>query len=46
MDRYIDASSSKKISDFENESLTDLIVNLASEPLDEYGSAKKTRSCS
>ncbi|PJX25164.1 restriction endonuclease subunit R [Psychroflexus sp. S27] len=41
MDRYIDASSSKKLSDFENESLTDLIVNLAEEPREEYGAAKK-----
>jgi type I restriction enzyme R subunit len=35
MDMYIDASSSKKISDFENESLIDLIVNV-SEPNEEY----------
>ena len=36
MDRYIDASSSKKLSDFENKSLVDLIVNLAGEPPAEY----------
>ncbi|MGM0580738.1 MAG: type I restriction endonuclease subunit R [Bacteroidota bacterium] len=35
MDMYIDASSSKKISNFENESLVDLIVNV-SEPQEEY----------
>ncbi|MFT7035620.1 MAG: type I restriction enzyme R subunit [Cyclobacteriaceae bacterium] len=35
MDMYIDARSSKKISQFENESLVDLIVNV-SEPDEEY----------
>jgi type I restriction enzyme R subunit len=35
MDMYIDAKSSKKISDFENQSLVDLIVNV-SEPKEEY----------
>ncbi|KKK72837.1 hypothetical protein LCGC14_2899880, partial [marine sediment metagenome] len=36
MDRYIDAMSSKKISDFENKSIVELIVNLANEPEAEY----------
>lgn len=36
MDRYIDATSSKKLSNFDNESLVDLIVNLAEEPREEY----------
>jgi type I restriction enzyme R subunit len=35
MDMYIDAKSSQKISNFENESLVDLIVNV-SEPREEY----------
>src|SRR5690554_2640423 len=41
MDRYIDASSSQKLSDFENESLTDLIVNLAEDPREPYGSKER-----
>ncbi|RXG29885.1 type I restriction endonuclease subunit R [Leeuwenhoekiella marinoflava] len=41
MDRYIDAMSSKKISDFENKSLVELIVNLASEPDAEYKTKKQ-----
>ena len=36
MDRYIDAMSSKKISDFENKSIVELIVNLANDPGAEY----------
>lgn len=36
MDMYLDAHSSKKLSDFDNRSLVDLIVKL-SEPDDEYG---------
>jgi len=36
MDMYIDAKSSKKISDFDNQTLVDLIVNV-SEPQAEYG---------
>lgn len=36
MDRYIDASSSKKLSEFDNKSLVDLIVNLAEDPPVEY----------
>jgi len=35
MDMYLDAKSSKKISDFENKSLVDLIVHV-SEPVPEY----------
>ncbi len=31
MDMYLDANSSKKISDFENKSLVDLIVKLGDE---------------
>lgn len=41
MDRYIDAKSSKKISDFENKSLVELIVNLAGEPEAEYKTKKQ-----
>lgn len=41
MDRYIDALSSKKLSDFQNKSLVDLIVNLAREPHTEYHSKKQ-----
>lgn len=40
MDMYIDSRSSKKISNFENESLVDLIVNV-SEPQEEYNSKSK-----
>ncbi|MEO0900248.1 MAG: HsdR family type I site-specific deoxyribonuclease [Bacteroidota bacterium] len=36
MDMYIDAKASKKISDFENASLVDLIVNIASESSGAY----------
>lgn len=36
MDMYLDAGSSKRISDFENQTLVDLVVNLASEPSGEY----------
>jgi type I restriction enzyme R subunit len=39
MDMYIDAKSSKKISDFDNQSLVDLVVNV-SEPKEEYQSKK------
>lgn len=39
MDMYIDAKSSKKISDFDNQSLVDLVVNV-SEPQEEYQSKK------
>ncbi|WP_290567995.1 type I restriction endonuclease subunit R [Leeuwenhoekiella sp. UBA6783] len=41
MDRYIDAKSSQKISDFENKSLVELIVNLAGEPEAEYKTKKQ-----
>lgn len=41
MDMYLDAKSSRKISDFENKSLVDLILHV-SEPQEEYGS-KKTK---
>lgn len=37
MDMYLDAKSSKKISDFENKTLVDLILHV-SEPRPEYGS--------
>lgn len=40
MDMYLDAHSSKKLSDFENRSLVELIVKL-SEPNGEYQSKKK-----
>lgn len=40
MDMYLDAKSSKKISNFENKTLVDLIVNV-SEPQEEYVSKKK-----
>lgn len=36
MDMYLDAKSSKKISDFENKTLVDLIVNLVGDPPAEY----------
>jgi type I restriction enzyme R subunit len=41
MDMYLDAKSSKKISDFENKTLVDLIVNLASEERAVYGTSKQ-----
>jgi type I restriction enzyme R subunit len=41
MDLYLDAKSSRKISDFENKSLVDLILHV-SEPEEEYGN-KKTK---
>jgi type I restriction enzyme R subunit len=41
MDMYLDAKSSKKISDFENKTLVDLIVNLASEERAMYGTTKQ-----
>lgn len=41
MDRYIDAMSSKKLSDFDNKSLVDLIVNLANEPQSQYQTKKQ-----
>ncbi|MEQ8421812.1 MAG: HsdR family type I site-specific deoxyribonuclease [Arenibacter algicola] len=37
MDMYLDASSSKKISDFENRTLVDIIVNAMNEPEAGYG---------
>lgn len=40
MDMYLDAKSSKKISNFENKTLVDLIVNV-SEPQEEYVTKKK-----
>ena len=40
MDMYLDAKASKKISNFENQTLVELIVNL-SEPDPDYGSSKK-----
>lgn len=43
MDMYIDAKSSKKISDFENYSLVDLILNV-SEPDGEYKKQKTNES--
>lgn len=42
MDMYLDAKSSKKISDFENQTLVDLIINV-SEPEEEYGKKKRSR---
>lgn len=39
MDMYLDAKSSKKISDFENKSLVDLIVHV-SEPTEPYGNKR------
>jgi len=39
MDMYIDAKSSKKLSNFDNQTLVDLIVNV-SEPQAEYGKPK------
>lgn len=39
MDMYLDAKSSRKISDFENKSLVDLILHV-SEPEEEYGGKK------
>lgn len=36
MDMYIDANSSKKISNFENKSLVDLIINIGEDPRAEY----------
>jgi type I restriction enzyme R subunit len=44
MDMYLDAKSSKKLSDFENSTLVDLIVNLASEPREEYGKSKRQQA--
>ena len=41
MDMYLDAKSSKKISNFENSTLVDLIVNMASEERSGYGSSKQ-----
>lgn len=43
MDMYLDAKSSKKISDFEDQSLVDLIVK-AGEPKEEYGNKSKQRA--
>lgn len=40
MDMYLDAKSSRKISDFENKSLVDLILHV-SEPREEYGGRPK-----
>ena len=40
MDMYLDAHASKKISDFENKSLVDLIIHV-SEPQTEYSTKKK-----
>jgi len=43
MDMYLDANSSKKISDFENRTLVDLIVHV-SEPREIYGNPKRQES--
>ena len=45
MDMYLDAKSSKKISDFENQTLVELIVNV-SEPNTDYGKPKKREAVS
>jgi type I restriction enzyme, R subunit len=42
MDMYLDAKSSQKISYFENQTLVDLVVNMASEPEVPYGNKKQT----
>lgn len=41
MDMYLDAKSSKKISNFENKTLVELIVNLVGEPPAEYRTKKQ-----
>lgn len=43
MDMYLDAHSSKKISDFQNKTLVELIVNV-SEPREIYGNQKRQES--
>ncbi|MCH7400067.1 HsdR family type I site-specific deoxyribonuclease [Belliella sp. DSM 107340] len=43
MDMYLDANASKKISDFENKSLVDLIVNLGDELRDTPENQKQSR---
>lgn len=42
MDMYLDAKSSQKISYFENQTLVDLVVNIAAEPEAPYGNKKQT----
>lgn len=44
MDMYLDAKSSKKISDFENRTLVDLILNVSQDPEEKYQSEGSQQS--
>jgi type I restriction enzyme R subunit len=44
MDMYLDAKSSKKISDFENRTLVDLILNVSQDPEEKYQSGGSQQS--
>jgi type I restriction enzyme R subunit len=44
MDMYLDAKSSKKISDFENRTLVDLILNVSQDPQEKYQSGASQQS--